>query len=137
MRTSVGMAGVMLLAATACFGQGKGAAKDCMDVAHTQAELNACAAEKAAGAENELNSAYRKALAKVKGDLAGTERVRLMEREWIAYRDAYLAAKYPAQSRSRAGSIFPMNFNLAKASLTECHVSAVKDLYANDNNPSP
>ncbi|HTV60826.1 MAG TPA: lysozyme inhibitor LprI family protein [Verrucomicrobiae bacterium] len=137
MRKSIGIAVFVLLAGTACFGQAKAGPKDCMDVANTQAELNACAAQKAATSEDELNSAYRSALAKVKGDVAGTERVRLMEREWVAYREAYLAAKFPPQSRTQSGSIFPMNFSLAKASLTECQVSALKDLFANDNNPTP
>jgi len=51
-------------------------------------------------------------------------RFKAAERAWIAYRDAYMGAMYPAKDKqAEYGSIYPMEADLLRAKLTQRHDS--------------
>jgi uncharacterized protein YecT (DUF1311 family) len=111
------------------FGQDSAQWRACNASANTQAELNQCASEEAKRVDVELNDIYAKLLLKLSKDPDATLKVRAMERAWIAYRDPYLAATYPAKDKQHAyGSMFPMEFDLVHATLTRRQVTALTEL---------
>jgi uncharacterized protein YecT (DUF1311 family) len=101
----------------------------CGNTANTQAELNRCASEEAKRADIRLNEAYARVLSKLSKDAKATARIKAMERAWVTYRDAYLSATYPAKDKQSAyGSIFPMEFDLLYATLTQRQVDSLNEL---------
>ena len=60
-----------------------------------QAELNACAAEKLALADADLNRVYRAVLERLADNGLATQRLRNAQRLWIQLRDADIQARYP------------------------------------------
>jgi len=128
---------ITLVLAGACAAQENRSAKTCMDRANTQAEMNECAGQQAKATDETLNKTYQQVLAEFKGDAAATEKVRAMERAWLAYRDAYMEAKFPAPDKQTSyGSIFPMEFDLLRTKLTERQVEALRDLLRSEgSNP--
>jgi uncharacterized protein YecT (DUF1311 family) len=100
-----------------------------MKRANAQSEMNVCANEEAVRVEAELNEIYHKLLSKVASQPEAIERIKTSERAWIAYRDAYMDAMYPAKDKqAEYGSIYPMEFDLRRAKLTKQQVAALKDL---------
>lgn len=74
----------------------------------TQAVMNRGACAEYAKADAELNTIYQQILRERKADALFTGKMRAAQRAWIAYRDAHLAALYPAaNSRREYGSIYP------------------------------
>ena len=101
----------------------------CNKKAKTQPELNACANEEAARVDAELNGVYRKLLSKAAGEPESVAKIKAVERAWIAYRDAYLEAMYPAKDKqAEYGSMYPMEAALLRAKLTRQQVAALKEL---------
>jgi len=101
----------------------------CLEKANTQLAMNICANEEARRADAELNVVYQKVLSAVGGQSVFIEKIRAAERAWIAYRDAYIDAMYPAKDKQAAyGSVFPMEADLLRAKLTQQQISALKDL---------
>lgn len=101
----------------------------CNEKAKTQAEINACANGEASRVDAELNDVYRKLLSKAASDPEAVAKIKAAERAWIAYRDAYIAAMYPAKDKqAEYGSIYPMEANLLRAKLTERQVTALQEL---------
>lgn len=95
----------------------------------TQYELNVCASEEFKRADIELNRIYQQLLKKAAGDKLATTKIKWAEQTWIVYRDAYLEAMYPAEDKQgEYGSIYPMEWALAKAKLTKAQTGALKDL---------
>jgi uncharacterized protein YecT (DUF1311 family) len=64
-----------------------------------QLDLNACAADEAKRVDVELNRVYRELVAKRKDDPAALAKLKKCEKAWIAYRDAYIEAMYPAADK--------------------------------------
>lgn len=94
-----------------------------------QAELNACANDEVARVEAELNRLYQKLLLQVASQPEATTKIKAAERAWIAYRDAYMDAMYPAKNKQgEYGSIYPMEADLLRAKLTQRQVTALKEL---------
>ena len=87
-----------------------------------QAELNACAAEKLALADADLNRVYRAVLERLADDGLATQRLRNAQRLWIQLRDADIQARYPVpdggDARMLHGSIYPLLVLTAKAEAT-------------------
>jgi uncharacterized protein YecT (DUF1311 family) len=106
----------------------------CMEKAKAQPELNQCAGDEAARVDGELNAVYRKVLAASADDAAATAKIKAMQRAWVAYRDAYLEAMYPAKDkRAEYGSIYPMDAALLTAKLTRQQIAALNDLLNGGN----
>jgi uncharacterized protein YecT (DUF1311 family) len=103
--------------------------RTCNDKAKTQAEMNACAGEEAASIDAELNSVYRKLLLKAATQQDAVAKIKIAERAWVAYRDAYIEAMYPAKDKqAEYGSIYPMEVELLRAKLAQQQISALKEL---------
>jgi uncharacterized protein YecT (DUF1311 family) len=101
----------------------------CNEKAKTQTEINACASDEAARADAELNEVYRKVLAEAGKQEEAVAKIKAAERAWIAYRDAYMDAMYPAKNKqAEYGSIYPMEADLLRAKLTQRQVTALKEL---------
>ena len=67
-------------------------------------------------------------------------RFKAAERAWIAYRDAYMGAMYPAKDKqAEYGSIYPMEADLLRAKLTQRQVTALRELLQqyNDEHSGP
>jgi len=101
----------------------------CNEKAKTQAELTACASEEAARADSELNEVYQKLLSQAASREEAVAKVKAAERAWMAYRDAYMDAMYPARNKqAEYGSIYPMEVDLLRAKLTQRQVTALKEV---------
>lgn len=113
----------------------------CMDKARTQHAMHVCASEEAGRVDAELNDIYRilvSAAAKHEDAVAkipfakrqdAVAKIGVAEKAWVAYRDAYIEAMYPAENKQTVyGSIFPMEVNLLRARLTRQHIEALKEL---------
>jgi uncharacterized protein YecT (DUF1311 family) len=77
--------------------------------AQTQSDLNRSACAELDAADAELNSVYREIRERYRGDALFLDTLKTAQRAWIAFRDAELAALYPAQAKQiEYGSIYPM-----------------------------
>jgi uncharacterized protein YecT (DUF1311 family) len=113
----------------ACFAQDSVAYRACTDKANTQAEMTACASEEAARADAELNTIYRVLLTKVAGQPEALAKIKAAEKAWIAYRDTYIEAAYPAKDKATEyGSMYALEAALLRAKLTHRQVAALEDL---------
>jgi uncharacterized protein YecT (DUF1311 family) len=100
----------------------------CNNDAQTQVAMNACASDEAARADAQLNDIYGTLLQKAADTTAATK-IRVAERAWIAYRDAYIDAMYPAENKqAEYGSVYPMEIALLRAKLTRIQIAALQDL---------
>ena len=101
----------------------------CSEKATAQPELNACAADEAKRVDAELNRVYRELLAKNSDDPAAAEKIKKAQRAWVAYRDAYVEAMFPAEDKqAEYGSMYPMEVDQILATLTHRQVDALKEL---------
>lgn len=101
----------------------------CTKKANTQLAMHACANEEALRSDGELNDLYQRALAAAANHPAVVEKLRVAERAWIAYRDAYIEAMFPAKDKQAAyGSILPMQVDLLRAKLKRQQTEALKEL---------
>ena len=120
---------VFLLASLPGLAQDSAQYRACNKKAKTQAEMNACASEEAARADAELNEVYRKLLSQAASQEEAAAKIKAAERAWIAYRDAYMDAMYPAKNKqAEYGSIYPMEADLLRTKLTQRQVMALKEL---------
>jgi uncharacterized protein YecT (DUF1311 family) len=108
------------------FGQTPSEYQSCIGKAQTQSELNICASDEAARADSALSTVYRGFLAKIAGDSLAIAKLREAETAWLCYRDAYIAAVYPARDKQLAyGTEYPMDVDLLSAQLTREHLAAI------------
>ena len=95
----------------------------------TQLELNQCAADDFARADNELNQVWKQILSKYCDRPLFLKKLKASQLLWLQFRDAELEAKFPYDKsenpRYEYGSVFPMCWAMYKAQLT---VARVKDL---------
>jgi uncharacterized protein YecT (DUF1311 family) len=107
--------------------QHKSSFAECDKTAKTQADLTECASEDYKRADNELNRIYQHLLAKAAGDPVAVEKIKAAQRAWVAFRDAQIAAIYPAENPQRKyGTVFPMCANLALSDLTKQRTEMLK-----------
>ena len=103
--------------------------RSCSEKAKTQNEANACANEEAARVDAELNDIYSTLLSRAASQPGATAKIKAAERAWIAYRDAYIDAMYPAKDKqAEYGSVYPMEVDFLRAKLTRQQVAALKEL---------
>ncbi|HEY2496656.1 MAG TPA: lysozyme inhibitor LprI family protein [Candidatus Angelobacter sp.] len=120
---------VFLLATFLAFAQDSAQYHACNAKTKTQMEMNACASEEAARADAELNAVYRKVLTQAGKQEEVVAKIKAAERAWIAYRDAYMDAMYPAKNKqAEYGSVYPMEADLLRAKLTQRQITALKEL---------
>ncbi len=120
---------LLFISSSACLAQNSERYSRCLEKAGTQLAMNACASEEARRAEADLNAIYQKVLSATTKNAAFGEKIRAAERAWLAYRDAYIDAMYPAKDKQAAyGSVFSMEVNLLRSKLTQQQASALKEL---------
>jgi uncharacterized protein YecT (DUF1311 family) len=120
---------VFLLASLPGLAQDSAQYRACNEKAKAQMEMNACASEEAARVDAELNEVYHKLLSQAGSQEEAVGKIKTAERAWIAYRDAYMDAMYPAKNKqAEYGSIYPMEADLLRAKLTQRQVTALKEL---------
>ena len=127
----IGITAILIfLGPFSCFAQDESEqCRVCMDKAHTQAELNSCASDDSKRADSELNSVYHQLLSKAKSTPGATEKVEATERAWVQFRDAYIAAMFPAEDKQLSyGTMYPMEVDLDIASLTREQTVRIKNL---------
>lgn len=121
--------------ACSCHGQSSSTLDGCMKVADTQHDLNLCASDEAKRVDAELNTKFKNFLAQIAGDSLALAKLKVAERAWLRYRDAFIAATYPALDKQlNYGTEYPMNVNLLRAKLTREHLATLTDLI-NDYQP--
>ena len=95
----------------------------------TQVAVTKCAAEELKRAQHALNVEYAKVIHTVAGRPESLAKIRAAERAWMAYRDAYLEAKFPANAKqAEYGSIYPTEADLVLAELTRQQTIALENL---------
>jgi uncharacterized protein YecT (DUF1311 family) len=113
----------------ACFAQDSAEYRACSGKANTQSEMTACASDEAARVDAKLNTTYRALLAKVASQPEALVKIKAAEGAWIAYRDAYIEATYPAKNKATEyGSIYPLEVALLRAKLTLRQLAALEDM---------
>ncbi|HXN49663.1 MAG TPA: lysozyme inhibitor LprI family protein [Bryobacteraceae bacterium] len=129
MRASVWAVAFVALVPCLVAAQDSAAYRACEAKAGAQPELNACAAEEAARVDAEMNRVYRELLAKNSDDAAAAEKIKKAQRAWVAFRDAYIEAMFPAEDKlAEYGSMYPMERDLILATLTRRQIDALKDV---------
>jgi uncharacterized protein YecT (DUF1311 family) len=101
-------------------------ARPCFDTARTQFELNECAHQEAIRADRDMNALYGKLLSRVAKNPQALAAIRNMQRDWLSLRNAYMLAMFPDQDRLDYGSVFPMEYNDTRASVTSNHIADLK-----------
>jgi uncharacterized protein YecT (DUF1311 family) len=123
------LAAFAVLGAWSCHAQASAQFQACSQKDQTQTGMDHCASDEAARADAELNRTYQQLRSSAKQVPGAVEKVERAERVWIQYRDAYLAAMFPAEDKQAAyGSEYPMNFGLLRAGLTREQAMKLKEL---------
>lgn len=133
--TRLAIAMSLLIASLPASAQTSKQSQACFDKAMTQTAMNICAGEEAKQADSELNAAYHAILLKAASNTEAVAKIKTMERNWVAYRDTYMEALYPAKDKfAEYGSIYPTNAALARSSLTNQQTAALKQILKQYNN---
>ena len=120
---------IFLMASLSAVAQDSAQYLACNEKAKTQFDMNACASSEAARVDAKLNNVYRELLSKVADEPEAVAKIKGAEKAWIAYRDAYMDAMYPAKDKAAEyGSIYPMEAELLRAKLTQRQVTALQEL---------
>ena len=114
------------LTSTPSFCQNSKEYRACNEKAKTPGEMNACAHEEAARVEAKLDAVYAKVLSQAESDPVGLAKIKTAEKDWIAYRDAYISAMFPAAHKiTEYGAMYPMKVDLLRAKLTHQQIAAL------------
>jgi uncharacterized protein YecT (DUF1311 family) len=116
---------LILLSACLSLAQSK-AYQACMDKAMAQSSMNACAGDENKRLQTEQDRVYQQLLKAVKSDSTATEKIKKAQDAWLAYKQAYLDARYPEADKATYGSIYPMDVNLLEAKMTRQHIADLK-----------
>jgi uncharacterized protein YecT (DUF1311 family) len=101
----------------------------CNAKAKTQIDMNGCASAEATRADKELNRVYAQVLVRAASVPEAADKAKAAQRAWIAYRDAYIEATYPAKDKqTQYGSMYPLDVELLRAKLTQRQTIALEDL---------
>jgi uncharacterized protein YecT (DUF1311 family) len=116
----------MALTSTSSFCQSSKEYRACNEKAKTPGEMNACAHEEAARMDAKLGAVYAKLLSQAESDPVGLAKIKTAEKDWIAYRDAYISAMFPAAHKfTEYGAMYPMKVALLRAKMTHQQVAAL------------
>ena len=101
----------------------------CLDKANTQLAMNSCANEEVLRVDAELKGLEQKLALAARTEPGASDKIEAVAKAWIAYRDAYLEAMYPAKDKQAAyGSIFRMEIGLLRAKLARRQIQALREL---------
>ena len=92
--------------------------------AQTQAEMNDEASAAFHKQDKILNDTYKEILKLYIDDTIFTKKLRIAQRAWIAYRDAYVQSVFPEDSGY--GSVYPVCYYNLMQSLTEERIKELK-----------
>jgi uncharacterized protein YecT (DUF1311 family) len=99
----------------------------CMDSAQSQAAMNECASNSLGAADKELNQVYQQVLRKYAKDTVFVAKLKAAQKAWLAFRDAELEARYPANDKSlEYGSVYPMCANNDLEAMTRQRTEALR-----------
>ena len=119
----------MALTSGASFCQSSKEYRACSEKANTPGEMNACAHEEAARVDAKLDAVYAKVLSQAESDPVGLAKIKTAEKDWIAYRDAYISAMFPAAHKvTEYGAMYPMKVDLLRAKMTHQQIAALNRL---------
>jgi len=119
----------VLLAALFSFSQNSAQYLACNEKAKAQPELNACAKQEADRVDAQMNTVYKQLVAKAASDPNDVAKIKAAERAWVAYRDAYIEATYPAADKqAEYGSEYLMDVALLTARLTQQHIADLQEM---------
>ena len=123
---------LVLFVATSAFpglAQNSQAFRSCDEKAKTQTQMNACASDEPARLEAQMDDLYNTLLSKTESQPLALAKIKAAQKAWLVYRDAYIAAMYPAKNKqAEYGSMYPMKGSLLRAKLTQKQVAALKEL---------
>jgi uncharacterized protein YecT (DUF1311 family) len=102
---------------------------ECEKNAKTQADLNQCASHDDASAEDELNQTYQELLVRAASDAIAVKKIAAAQQAWIAFREAQIAALYPAENKGEYGTVFPMCVNLLRAEFARERIKVLKGMF--------
>ncbi len=103
--------------------------EDCQKTARTQADLTECAGNDNKSADDELNRTYQELLKKAAGDPVAVPKIRAEQRAWVAFRDAHIAALYPAEDKQQDyGTVYLMCVSLVLRDLTRERTKMLKEM---------
>jgi uncharacterized protein YecT (DUF1311 family) len=120
---------LIVLASSLCSAQESPLYLACNKHAKTQYDMNICASNEATRVDDELNRIYKLLLSRAADDPIATAKIKVAEKAWIGYRDAYLEAMYPAEDKqAEYGSTYPMEAALAGARITRQQAGALREL---------
>ena len=111
------------------FPQSTNALSACMQAAETQTAMTECSGAESMRVDAELDLLVQQlvTVATESGNQPAVIKILSAERAWVAYRDAYIAAMYPADDKqTEYGSIYPMEVNLLRARLTRNHMEDLR-----------
>jgi len=95
----------------------------------TQSEMNSCEFAQYAIVDAELNSVYKKLIAKYKSDDEFIKKLRIAQESWLKFRDADLSSLYYRENVPGAyGSVHPMCKALQLIRLTSERVEELKEM---------
>lgn len=118
----------LFLTCSFAFPQNSAQYQACNEKANAQPDLNECARQEADRVDAKLNKLYAQLLAKAK-DPNDVAKIKAAERAWIAYRDAYIEATYPAKDKQlEYGSEYLTDVAMLQAKLTQQHMADLEDL---------
>ena len=95
-------------------------------LAQSQMELNQTSCDAVKKADAELNAVYTAILKKNAGDRRFIDKLKAAQRAWVAFRDAEMGARYPAEDKSEYGSAFNLCWCNALADLTKRRTADLK-----------
>lgn len=103
-----------------------------------QDEMNQCAADDFAKADQALNDTYQALLKKYKDNKPYLKQLKQAQRAWIKFRDAELAAMFACDDEMRMcwGSMYPLLHLGAKQALTENRTKHLKIYLEKGQNPA-
>jgi uncharacterized protein YecT (DUF1311 family) len=88
-----------------------------------------CASGELTVRNKQMQSVYSEILSRAAGQPATLAKVKAMQQAWLAYASAYLEALYPASNKQvEYGSIYPMEFALARSALVQRHTADLNGL---------
>ncbi len=119
----------LLLTSSFAFPQNSAQYQACNEKAKAQPDLNECARQEADRVDAKLNKLYAQLLAKAAKDPNDVAKIKAAERAWVAYRDAYIEATYPAKDKQlEYGSEYLTDVAMLQARLTQQHMADLEDL---------
>jgi uncharacterized protein YecT (DUF1311 family) len=120
---------LLMVSSLPSWSQDSEAFRACNEKAKTQMDMNECAGQESARVDAKLNQLYGQLLSKAAGEANAVAKIKAAERAWIAYRDAYVEAMYPATDKqAEYGSMYPMEVSLLMAKLTQQHLADLQEL---------